>query len=120
MGALNGNTIREESAKEIAVADNLPDYSMILDEFVDMVIFSNRNTMLLDCLKPDQEAAAILIRLSTDIGKRAKLIAQKWEIQYVMRCFAAWWAKIGKPETNSVEALFLKFCHTWQARNSRP
>ena len=82
---------------------------MIYDGSVDMVIFSNRNTMPLDRLKSDQEAVAILIRLSTDIGERAKQIAQGWDIQYVMRCFAAWWVKIGKPETKNADALFLKF-----------
>ena len=118
----SGGSLKQfrEYVKEISVADNLPDYSMIYDGSVDMVIFSNRNTMPLDRLKPDQEAVAILIRLSTDIGERAKQIAQGWDIQYVMRCFAAWWVKIGKPETKNADALFLKFCHTWQARNGRP
>lgn len=106
--------------KEVCEAGNMPDYDMIFDEESDMVIYSNRNTMPLDRLKPDQAASSILARLSSDIGERARQIAQGWDIQYVKQCFAAWWVKIGEPETKNADALFLKFCHTWQTRNGRP
>lgn len=106
--------------KPIIEADNLPDYMVVHDEQRDKITFVNRNTMPKDRAKPDQAAKQILLRLSPDVDEQAKRIAQGWDIGYVKDCFAAWWLKAGAFETKNADAIFLKFCHTWQAKRGRP
>jgi plasmid replication initiation protein len=106
--------------KGIAEAGDLPDYDLIFDEDSDKLIFTNRNTMPLDRLKAVEASKSIIGRLSDDIYDRARAIADGWDIYHVAQCFGAWWVKIGKPEIKSADALFLKFCKTWQEKNGRP
>lgn len=106
--------------KNLADSDHLPDYVLECDNEKDQIIFLNRNTMPLDREKADQNADLILRRLSSDVGEKAKRIAQGWDIEYVKTCFAAWWIKVGKPTTENADALFLKFCRSWQVKRGRP
>lgn len=122
------------AVREIAEKNDLPDYSMIYVEGVaidkdgkekpdpqnDKVIFSNRNTM--PKCKPATTKAdrSILARLDPDINEKARKIAKGWDMHYVKDCFAAWWAKQGKPEVKNPDALFLTFCKTWQEKRGRP
>ena len=101
-----------------------PDYSLHLDPETDKVHFFNRNTMPLDsdieAARARNSADRILHRLSPDIGEKARKIAQGWDMHYVKDCFAAWWRKIGSPDTKNPDALFLQFCKTWQEKRGRP
>ncbi len=106
--------------KEICAVDNMPDYFLEFVEETDQVIIINRDTMPKDKPKPSHDAKLILLRLSPDIDEKARQIAQGWDLGHVKDCFAAWWFKIGKPDTLNPDAFFLKFCHTWQRENGRP
>lgn len=106
--------------KPIIEKDFLPDYMVIYDEDADRLTFVNRNTMPLDRQKADETAQMILSRLSPDIYHDARQIAVGWDIRYVSECFAAWWAKIDRPMPKSADALFLKFCKTWQSKKGMP
>ena len=98
----------------------MPDYDLIFDDDSDKLIFTNRNTMPLDKLKAAEDAKSVTSRLSDDIYERARKVAVGWDIYHVAECFGAWWVKIGKPEVRSADALFLKFCATWQKKNGLP
>jgi plasmid replication initiation protein len=106
--------------KNLADSDHLPDYALEYDGNKDQIIFLNRNTMPLDGIKADQDAELIMNRLSPDVREKARKIAQGWDIDHVQTCFAAWWVKIGKPATDNADALFLKFCRTWQKKQGKP
>lgn len=103
---------------------NFPDYSLHLDPETDKVHFFNRNTMPLDKdiaeARGRKDAQDILARLNPDINEKARKIAAGWDMHFVRDSFAAWWVKIGKPDTKSPDALFLQFCKTWQEKRGRP
>ena len=106
--------------KPIIEKDFLPDYMVIFDDSADRITFVNRKTMPLDQEKPSQSAATILGLLSPDIFEDARTVAAGWDIHYIANAFAAWWSKIEKPMPQNPDALFMKFCRTWQEKNGRP
>ncbi len=106
--------------KPIIEKDYLPDYMVIYDEEADQITFVNRYTMPIERDKPDAAAQSILLLLSPDVREDARKIAVGWDINYVQDCFASWWNKIDRPTPKNPDALFLKFCKTWQAKNGRP
>lgn len=106
--------------KTICDVNNMPDYELVFIEDTDQVVFTNRRTMPFDIDRADQEAAEVLARLSPDVIEKARKVAAGWDIYYVRNCFAAWWVKIDKPPTKNADALFLKFCRTWQATRGIP
>jgi len=85
-----------------------------------MVTFINRNSMPRDTDVIERDAQSIIIRVSPDAIHAARSIAVGWDIHFVLQRFGAWWLKIGKPSTHNTDALFLKFCHTWQEKKGRP
>ena len=103
--------------KEITENDHLPDYMLEFLSEDDQVLFINRNTMPKDRLETNLSAEKILQRLSPDINEEARESVPGWDIYYVRDCFAAWWVKIGKPETAKPDALFLKFCRTFHEKH---
>lgn len=106
--------------KTLADSDHLPDYALEFSHEADQITFLNRQTMPLDCHKAGKDEGTILSRLSPDVRHKARKIAEGWDIDVVASHFAAWWVNIGKPKTDNADALFLKFCRTWQARRGRP
>lgn len=106
--------------KPIIEKDFLPDYMVIYDDSADRITFVNRKTMPLDRETPSQSATTILGLLSPDIYEDARKIAVGWDIHHVANSFAAWWSKIERPMPTNPDALFMKFCHTWQKKNGRP
>lgn len=116
-------TLREfrRQMKPVIEGDYLPDYAIRHDEAGDLVTFTNRNTM------PRSRGAAgaaavqaILGRLSPEAFDAARAAAPGWDAHHLSRRFAAWWARLGKPVPRDADALFVKFCTTWQARNGSP
>jgi plasmid replication initiation protein len=106
--------------KPIIEKDELPDYMVIYDDSADRITFVNRKTMPMDRPEANGSAVSILGLLSPDVRHDARQIAVGWDMDYVQNCFAAWWAKIERPMPKNPDALFLKFCKTWQAKNGRP
>ena len=106
--------------KPIIEKDYLPDCMVIYDDDADQVTFVNRKTMPIERDKPDAGAQSILLLLSPDVRDRARTIARGWDIDHVQQCFAAWWSKIDRPHPKNPDAMFLKFCRTWQEKNGSP
>ena len=100
--------------------DNLPDYMVVYDTEKDGITFVNRKTMPIDRETPDTASKSILLLLSPDVREQARKIAVGWDIDYVQERFASWWGKIDRPIPKNADALFLKFCRTWQQKNGRP
>ncbi|EKE43294.1 plasmid replication initiator [Oceaniovalibus guishaninsula JLT2003] len=115
-------TLREfrRQMKPIIEGDYLPDYMIVYDETADLVTFINRNTMPRNRDKAEADARAILQRLSPDSFDAARDAAPGWDVHHLADTFAAWWGRIGKPVPRNPDALFLKFCTTWQSRNGNP
>lgn len=106
--------------KPIIESDYLPDYMIVYDDDADRITFINRNTMPKDRERSEEVAEAVRKMLSPDIYHQARLIAVGWDIHHVADRFAAWWGTVGKPAPKNADALFLKFCRTWQEKNGRP
>ena len=110
--------------KPAVANEEFPDYSLFLDAEKDKLHFFNKNTMPRDedikAARDRKAAKNILDRLSPDINDKAREIAQGWDMHYVQQCFAAWWVKIGQPDTENADGFFLTFCRTWQAKKGRP
>lgn len=106
--------------KEICENTDMPDYLLLYNEETDQVIFTNKNTMPLDREKAAESAQEILLRLGSDVRETARQLVPGWDIDYVQKCFAAWWYRIGKPEVSKPDAMFLKFCRTYFEKHGRP
>lgn len=108
--------------KDVVKNDHLPDYMVEFVEDRDQVLFINRNTMPM-CLKykdsppPD---GSIADRLSSDINEAARPLVPGWDIYHVRNVFASWWAQAERPQVQNPDALFLKFCRSFFAKNGRP
>lgn len=121
-GACSKGSLREfrRQMKPIIESDYLPDYMIVYDDDADRITFINRNTMPKDRERSEEVAEAVRKMLSPDIYHQARLIAVGWDIHHVADRFAAWWGTVGKPAPKNADALFLKFCRTWQEKNGRP
>lgn len=106
--------------KPIIEGDYLPDYKIVYNNEEDRITFVNRNTMPREQDAIESDARSILTRLSPEIYHEARQIAVGWDMHHVAEKFAVWWAKLGKPTPKNADAMFLKFCKTWQEKNGRP
>lgn len=110
--------------KPIIEKDFLPDYMVIYDAGKDQITFVNRKTMpmarRIDTVDAREHAAQIRARLSSEVFDQARSIAPGWDIYQLADTFAAWWVSIDKPMPKAPDALFLKFCETWQAKKGAP
>lgn len=106
--------------KPIIEGDYLPDYMVIYDDELDKITFVNRNTMPLARETAKESGQQILLLLTPDVYHDARAIAVGWDIHHVADRFASWWAGIDRPTPKNPDALFLKFCKTWQERNGKP
>ncbi len=106
--------------RPIIDGDYLPDYRIIFDEESDLITFVNRNTMPMDRDRKTGDKLAILHRLSPQCFDTARDLAPGWDTQMLANKFASWWANTGKAAPSDADALFFKFCQTWQKKNGRP
>ncbi|WP_120505304.1 replication initiator protein A [Sulfitobacter mediterraneus] len=106
--------------KPIIEKDFLPDYMVIYDEQRDCITFVNRKTMPIARDIANDQAQRLLRLLSADVFDRARVVAPGWDVHHIANSFAAWWANIQQPVPSSPDALFLKFCETWQQKNGAP
>lgn len=106
--------------KPIIEGDYLPDYAIAYDDETDLVTFFNRGTMPVDRAPDLVEPAAVAARISAGAYDAARAIAPGWDVYHLADRFAAWWARTGKPLPQNTDALFHKFCQTWQAKNGSP
>jgi len=106
--------------KQLAQNDHLPDYALEYDPDRDQIVFFNRNTMPLDVVKDEAKGQTLLARLSPDVREAGRQEAPGWDISYLERCFAAWWANLDEFDVAKPDALFVKFCRTWYAKRGHP
>ena len=106
--------------KPIIEGDYLPDYRIAYDEDADLVTFLNRNTMPLDRDRAQADSREILNLLSSEVHEEVRHIAPGWDTHMLAESFAVWWANTGKPLPRNADALFMKFCRTWQEKNGAP
>tara|TARA_R110001606_G_scaffold233942_1_gene381578 strand:- start:73393 stop:74523 length:1131 start_codon:yes stop_codon:yes gene_type:complete len=109
--------------KEAVKNDHLPDYMVEFIEDKDQVLFINRNTMP-KCKKAPPALSSsgkdILSRLSPDVNDQARQRVPGWDIYHVRNVFAEWWVKIGKPDVQKPDGMFLKFCKSFFDNNGPP
>lgn len=65
-------------------------------------------------------ARSIIERLSPACFADARTIAEGWDVYYLADRFGSWWVGTGKPPPRNADALFKRFCVTWQKKNGRP
>jgi plasmid replication initiation protein len=106
--------------RPIIEGNYLPDYAITYDEQADLVTFVNRNTMPMDRDHSLVDKQTVLHHLSPHAFEGAREFAPGWDTHMLADKFAAWWANTGKPLPNSADALFFKFCQTWQDKYGRP
>ena len=106
--------------KPIIEGDYLPDYKLVYDEDADLVTFVNRNTMPMDRDRNQADKHAVLQLLSQDVYEEVRHLAPGWDTHMLADTFAVWWVNTGKPLPRSADALFMKFCRTWQEKNGAP
>ena len=106
--------------KPVIATDHLPDYRITYDDADDIVTFLNRNTMPRDTEIGIDRARSITQRLSPACFADVRAIAEGWDVYYLADRFGSWWASTGKPPPRNVDAVFRRFCVTWQKKNGRP
>ena len=96
---------------------HIPDYGVQLDE--DMVIFSNRGTML-----EDQQTTGIpsfaSVRLGPDTLAKAREAAPGWDVYVLESEWRSWMADGGLDAPKNPDKAFLGFCKKWFERRGRP
>lgn len=97
--------------KLLARHDHLPDYQVTFDEEADMVIFTNRGTMVLV-----GAADGNVPPLKADTYERARQAAPGWDIYHLEREWREW---IIEPPRDT-DGAFIGFCRKWFERRGRP
>lgn len=96
---------------------HIPDYGVDLID--DMVIFTNRGTMLED-LPASGIQALPSIYLSPDTMTEARLAAPGWDIYVLEVEWRNWMADGGLDAPKNPDKAFLGFCKKWFERRGRP
>ena len=104
---LLSNIISEDAAHA-----HIPDYSVSLDG--DMVIFRNRNTMVL--AKPFEPWMG---RLDPEALHDARTVAPGWDVHMLEREWRSWVGE-NEIEPKSPARHFVKFCQSWYEKRGRP
>lgn len=96
---------------------HIPDYGVQMDE--DMVVFTNRGTML-----EDQKSAGVLcsafVRLSPETLSEARRLAPGWDVYVLESNWRSWMADGGLDAPKDPDKAFLGFCKRWFERRGRP
>jgi len=98
--------------KNLAEHDHLPDYSVVFDGEMDMVIFKNRGSMSPALSTPWHGT------LNPEIFHDVRQVAPGWDVYMLEREWRQW---LGEQETEpkAPERHFLKFCKTWHERRKQ-
>ena len=96
---------------------HIPDYGVDLID--DMVIFTNRGTMLEELPASGMHALSS-IYLSADTMAEARLAAPGWDVYMLEGEWRAWMADGGLDAPKNPDKAFLGFCKKWFERRGRP
>lgn len=91
--------------------DHLPDYNVVFEEAEDMVVFTNRGTMMSGPLLEGRVPA-----LRPETYERAREASPGWDVRYLEGEWRDW---IVEPPRDA-DAAFLGFCRKWFERRGRP
>ncbi|EPX75638.1 replication initiator protein A [Salipiger mucosus] len=105
-----------QMVRNLVEYDHLPDYSVSFLDDRDMVIFSNRGTVV---EKPEPPALPG-IRLDPEIHDRARENAPGWDVHYLEREWRIWMADGGFDAPRDPNRAFLGFCKKWFEKRGRP
>jgi len=100
--------------RNLAKFDHLPDYHVSFDEDADMVIFTNRGTLLASDVV-DAEPLPV-VRLSADVYAKAKEAAPGWDVYALEQEWRGWMTEAPR----NPDAAFVGFCRKWFERRGRP
>ncbi|WP_299655391.1 replication initiator protein A [uncultured Jannaschia sp.] len=97
--------------RQLVSHDHLPDYAVSFDEKADMVVFTNRGTMMPG---PLFEVDTVLLKPET--YKEARNAAPGWDIHRLEREWRDWMME----PPQSPDRAFVGFCCKWFERRGRP
>lgn len=105
--------IREfrRSLREMQESDHLPDYHVILDEEVDKVRFTNRETM------SERTATTFIGMLAPDTYAKARSLAPGWDVYHIERI---WSGSFEDKQPKNPDAAFLGFCRKFYEKRGAP
>lgn len=97
--------------KQLVHHDHLPDYNVSFDETGNMIIFTNRGTMV-----PTSIIEGRVPPLKPDSYERGRQAAPGWDVHYLEREWRDW---IIEPPRDA-DAAFVGFCRKWFEKRGRP
>jgi len=102
--------------RNLAKHDHLPDYHVRFDEDADMVIFTNRGTVVEKLASP----ALSGVKLDPETHQDAKVLAPGWDVYYLEQEWRSWMADGGLDAPRDPDRAFLGFCKKWFEKRGRP
>ena len=99
--------------KLLALHDHLPDYRVVYDDEVDMVVFHNRGTMDVEAADDDRIEG---FRLSSDVYAKAREAAPGWDVYVLEQEWREWITE----RPRHADAAFLGFCRKVFEKRGRP
>jgi len=108
--------------KEICKVNNMPDYDLRYVDSGDQVIFTNKQTMPLDCDHQEDEgtpAGGILPPLKPETFAKAREAAPGWDVYHLESEWRTWAACRNEPVKHA-DAAFIGFCKARFASEGRP
>lgn len=99
--------------RHLAAHDHLPDYQVNFDDESDMVIFTNRGTMLAAL-----PSSAWQGQLDTEAHHEARQAAPSWDVRYLESEWRRWLGE-NEIEPKVPTRHFVKFCKSWYEKRGR-
>lgn len=96
---------------------HIPDYAVRIED--DMIIFTNRGTMLEEQAPPSASGLAS-VRLRPDTMSEARIAAPGWDVYVLESEWRSWMADGGLDAPKNPDKAFLGFCRKWFERRGRP
>lgn len=97
--------------KQLVQHDHLPDYNVAFDESLDMIIFTNRGTMI-----PASIIDGRVPFLKPETYERARQVAPGWDVHHLEREWRDW---IFEPPRDA-DGAFVGFCRKWFEKRGKP
>ncbi|WP_026988873.1 replication initiator protein A [Fodinicurvata fenggangensis] len=101
-----------QMVRDLAEHDHLPDYRVTFDEDEDMVIFTNRGSMISAVPLPSWDG-----HLDPEAFHDARQVAPGWDIYRLEEEWRKWLGE-NEIEPKHPERHFIKFCRSWAERRS--
>ena len=100
-----------QMVRQLVEHDHLPDYHVTFEETDDMIVFTNRGTMI-----PAPVFEGRVPPLNSETYERARAVAPGWDIRHLEREWRDWIVEAPRDSN----AAFVGFCRKWFERRGRP